>query len=343
MPADGSSTAEKVKVTVCIITYQRPEGLKRLLEGLNKLAFDKCKVPELEVIVVDNDVAGSAYKVCEETRSASNWSLKYFVEPRRGIPYARNKAVASAQEGHPDFIAFIDDDEVPERSWLDELLYVQHLYQADVVAGPVLPHFTVPVAPWVKQGRFFERRRMLTGTLIEWAGTGNVLVRSEVFEKMGESFDERLVLSGGEDSTFFWRVHRRGYKLVWADEALAYEWLPKSRANVGWLLRRAYRVGNINSRPPDLKREPSIAERANLAAEAIRRTAKGLLELRQSLVIRQSVVVKPREPVIANIEISVRLRHVKVVRGLRHISYSAGMLAGLVGMRYEEYRRTHRV
>ncbi len=38
MAASGGSRTEKMKVTVCIITYQRPEGLKRLLEGLNKLS-----------------------------------------------------------------------------------------------------------------------------------------------------------------------------------------------------------------------------------------------------------------------------------------------------------------
>ena len=334
---------------MCIITYKRPEGLKRLLEGLNKLAFNKCKAPELEVIVVDNDAAGSACKFCEETRLGSNWSLKYFIEPRRGIPYARNKAVACAREGHADFVAFIDDDEVPDLSWLDALLYVQRLYQADVVAGPVLPHFTVPVAPWVTQGKFFHRRRMPTGTPVEWAGTGNVLVRSEVFEKMGEIFDERLALSGGEDERFFRRVHYAGYKLMWADEALVYEWVPKSRTSVRWLLRRAYRSGNVYSRfiaplgPTGFDIEPSITEQANLAMEVIKRTTKQLLRLRRSLVIRRSVVVKPRSEVIVDIQLMVQLRRDRFVRRLLRVSYGVGMLTGMVGIGYEEYRRTHRV
>src|SRR4051812_32400584 len=114
-----------MKICVGIITYQRPEGLKRLLEGLNRLASDKCEAPSLEVIVVDNDPAGPACTFVEEASSDLNWPLKCFVEPRRGIPYARNALVARAQEENADFIAFIDDDEVPEPFWLDELLYVQ--------------------------------------------------------------------------------------------------------------------------------------------------------------------------------------------------------------------------
>src|SRR5215218_7475135 len=142
---------KNMKVAVCIITYRRPKGLKRLIESLNKLTFDKCKAPNLQVIVVDNDPAGLAYEFCEGISSDLNWPLKRSVEPRRGIPYARNKAVACAQEEHVDFIAFIDDDEVPEPSWLDELLYIQELYGADVTAGPVSPHFTRPVASWMKK------------------------------------------------------------------------------------------------------------------------------------------------------------------------------------------------
>ena len=30
-----------MRVAVCVITYRRPEGLKRLLNGLNELVFDK--------------------------------------------------------------------------------------------------------------------------------------------------------------------------------------------------------------------------------------------------------------------------------------------------------------
>jgi hypothetical protein len=73
-----------MKVAVYVITYLRPEGLKRLLEGLNRSTFDKCaETPVLELIVVDNDSSGLACAFCEEMRPDLRWPLRCFVEARR--------------------------------------------------------------------------------------------------------------------------------------------------------------------------------------------------------------------------------------------------------------------
>ena len=116
-----------MEVAVCVITYRRPEGLKRLLESLNALTF-QAQALDLRVVVVENDETGLAQRVCNDVRSTLRWPLEYHVEPQRGIPFARNKAVAVAKQT-ADFIAFIDDDEVPDAGWRINTLD-RHLFSA---------------------------------------------------------------------------------------------------------------------------------------------------------------------------------------------------------------------
>lgn len=308
-----------MRVAVCVITYRRPEGLRRLLNGLNELVFNKSPLPDLEIVVVDNDPTGSAQAFCEAARPNLRWPIRYCIEPRRGIPYARNRAIALAGSD-VDFVAFVDDDEVPKPSWMDELLHVQRSYEADVVYGAVLPYFEDDVPAWVVKGQFFEhpfvRARYPTGHPLELADTNNVLVSSEVLRGMDHLFDERFALTGGSDTHFFMRVFRAGHRIVWAGEAMVYDWVPRSRANARWVLQRAYRYGNTRSLC-ELDLEPSAPGRVMPAAKGVGRIVQGLLLIPVSLV---------------------RGRHA-LVRALHKICYGAGRLAGVVGVQYEEYRR----
>ncbi len=318
------STTVSTQVAVCIATCRRPEGLRRLLTALDGQSFQRAGEISLRVVVVDNDLEASAQDICEQERETLRWSLEYQHEPRRGISQTRNRSVAAALGLGVEFLAFIDDDEVPQPDWLDELLRVQREYEADVVGGPVLPYFYEPVPEWVLKGKFFEqffeRPRYPTGRPIELTGAGNVLVRAEVFEKMGEIFDERIGLIGGEDTIFFSRVYQAGYRMFWADEALAYEWTPAARTNVKWLLKRAYRLGN--SRSMLEKYGEDIGLRARLV-----RLTKGGGRIAQGLAL--TVVAVPLLPLTG--------RHV-LVKALQHVCRGSGMLMGLAGVLYEEYK-----
>ncbi len=109
-------------LAVCALTYRRPEGLARLLDGLAGLAFSG-EPPELRIIIVDNDPDRSARAFCDERARSFPWPLEYRHEPTPGIAPARNAALEAARGA--DWIAFIDDDEVPEQAWLDSLIQAQ--------------------------------------------------------------------------------------------------------------------------------------------------------------------------------------------------------------------------
>ncbi len=297
--------------TICITTYQRPRGLARLLD-----AIDELEIPrgwDFDVIVVDNDVEGSARPTVED---AGNRQVRYVLEPERGIAQARNRALAEARTS---WVAFLDDDEWPEPSWWRRLIEVQSQSGADVVIGPSEPIFEADPPDWIREGRFFERERFPTGTEIpSWrARTSGVLIRRSCFEKLGERpFDARLRLAGGEDIRFFKDVEDLGARIVWADDAIVNEFVPATRSNAKWLLRRAFRIGNSRS-------VALLLDGASLTRR-LKRMTRGLIDIGIGVVLLVGARTKARR-----------------MTSIAQSALGLGLIAGAMGLRYDEYVVIH--
>jgi len=222
-------------ISVCICSYKRPELLAKLLTSLEDQ--DSTGIFTYSVVVVDNDQMGSAEKTVEDFRMRSSISISYHIEQEQNIALARNKAVANANS---DFIAFIDDDELPEKTWLVSLYMTCIDYHADGVLGPVVPYYEVDAPEWVVRGKFFERPSHRTGEVLHWINTrtGNVLLRRGIFDN-GENLFMEQFGRGGEDTDFFRRMIGKGFRFVWCEEAPVYEAVTAQRCRRSFLLRRA--------------------------------------------------------------------------------------------------------
>jgi succinoglycan biosynthesis protein ExoM len=302
-----------VKVAVCAATCGRPASLGRLLDSLERLTFGSVQ-PDPLVIVVDNDPAGSARALVESRKASFRWPLLYEAEPRRNIALARNRAVDVAIRSGAELVAFIDDDEVASPGWLEALLAVRIRDGAPIVAGPVLPVYEAGVPGWVIRGGFFDLPRHPTGTRVRMAFTGNVLIARECLEGPIRRFDPAFGRTGGGDSHFFMRAVRENRPIVWADEAIVEELVPRSRATAGWILRRAYRVGN----------RTTACERALLPGRLwiFPRVAKALGRIAEGLVLLLPTALAGRAPALGS---------------LRKVAYGFGCLTGLAGVSYAEY------
>jgi succinoglycan biosynthesis protein ExoM len=221
-------------IAVCICTYKRPALLLRLLAELDRQETEGRFT--LSAVVVDNDETESALPAIEQFRAASSIPVKYLVEKQRGIAFARNKVVASA-EG--DYLAFIDDDEFPVRRWLVTLLENCNKYGVSGVLGPVRRHFDQEPPKWIAKSQLYERRINPTGTPVEWkeARTGNVLIRRSILPADEPPF--RTEFRMGEDQDFFRRMMERGHKFIWSSDAIAYEVVPPQRWDRVYILRKA--------------------------------------------------------------------------------------------------------
>ena len=237
---------EKHHISVCVCTYKRPrllEGLLRALDGQENGGLF-----EYSIVVVDNDHSESARQTVESQINQSRLAIHYFIEPQQNIAMARNKAIANS---NGDFVAFIDDDELPDSRWLLHLYRALTLFETAGVLGPVLPRFEVPPPSWVLKGRFFERPTYFSGHFLHWARTrtGNCLLRSDIFEG-GDGWFQPKFGSGGEDRDFFKRMIVRGHVFVWCNEAPLHEAVPPERWKKGIMLKRALLRGKMtyNSR-----------------------------------------------------------------------------------------------
>lgn len=265
-------------VSICICTFRRPAGLRRLLASLARL---DAATPPREIIVVDNDAAASGEPSVRAAR-AEGLEVHYVVEPQRGIARARNRSVAPARG---EFVAFIDDDEEADPLWLARLYDGVTGRGADGGIGPVLPVFPPCTPAWLIDGGFFDRPRPPTGTVLmnRQCRTGNALVRRNLLAALPGPFEERLALTGGEDTFLFHRlVAVDGRRIVAVDDAIVREHLSPARVRVRWLLWRRFVVGVSGARlytstVPIDQREPW--QRVRALRGAIRLGVEGMVLL----------------------------------------------------------------
>jgi glycosyltransferase involved in cell wall biosynthesis len=230
-------------ICVCICTFRRPELLARLLARLLELQRGS-DLFTFSCVVIDNDENGSAMAVVSSFKNLGRLEFSYQCEPERNFAVVRNRAVRAA---NGDYIAFIDDDEIPDRDWLLRLLETCCAHDCDGVLGPVRPYFEKRPPRWLKKSRLCHRPAHPTGLVLDWQQTrsGNVLLRREIFETGGIWFDPAY-RTGGEDVDFFKRAIAAGRKFVWCEEAPAYELVPSERMRLAYHLRRALLQGAIS-------------------------------------------------------------------------------------------------
>jgi glycosyltransferase involved in cell wall biosynthesis len=232
-------------VAVCICTYKRPHLLKPLLEKLGQQ--ETGSLFTYSIIVSDNDQLRSAESVVTGFGAGSSVSVNYCVEPHQNIALARNKAIENATG---DFVAFIDDDELPPQDWLLTLFKACTKYNVDGALGPVKPFFQKGAPKWVVKGKFYTRPSYPTGLVIDWrkGRTGNVLLKREIFAPGDQPF--RPEFRVGEDQDFFRRMIEKGHSFIWCDEAVAYEVVPPIRWKRTFMLKRALLRGRTSLAHP---------------------------------------------------------------------------------------------
>lgn len=226
-----------LRLTVAICTKDRPEYLRRCLRSLLDLREQHDDlVSEWDILVVDNAPSDSQTK----DLVASLPHVRYVAEARPGLNFARNRAL---REANGDLLAYLDDDVVVDRHWLQGLWDGwSENPDAGAFTGQVLPLALETEAQvlFERRGGFrhgFEKVRYTQSTPsgddgflypcrtgIFGVGCNMAFRRQALFEIGGfdEALDTGRPLPGGGDHDIFYRVIRAGFPLVYEPSYLVF-------------------------------------------------------------------------------------------------------------------------
>ena len=128
-------------ISVAIRTFNGAQRLPQVLTALQR----QIRVDSLcwEVIVVDNNSTDSTAKLIRHYQAT--WQicpLRYVLETRQGASYARQRAISEAKGG---WIAFLDDDNVPDENWVSAAYqFAQAHPRAAAFGGQIHPQYESP-------------------------------------------------------------------------------------------------------------------------------------------------------------------------------------------------------
>jgi GT2 family glycosyltransferase len=219
--------------SIIVPTYQRPQTLEILLESLRSLDFAK---EAFEVIVVDD---GGTSQLESLRSRAGDLNLRLVTQAHTGPARARNRGAACAVG---QYLAFTDDDCLPDRNWLNELLAVLQRFPEHLVGGWIL-NFAVdnPFSSAAQQisdymHSYFNASPTRSASFFP---SSNIAVSARRFRSVG-GFHAGFPMAAGEDREFCHRWLRLGHSMTFAPAAIVYH---NHRLTLAGYWRQQFRYG----------------------------------------------------------------------------------------------------
>jgi glycosyltransferase involved in cell wall biosynthesis len=236
---------ERTTVSVVVITFDRPDDLRRCLRCIRAQSSERM----VEVVVVDNHPSSSLTPPVVEEFDG----VRLVEEQRQGAGYARNAGILASTG---EIVVMVDDDvEVPP-DWLEKLIAPLRRNDVAAVTGNVLPLHLETRSQQLFEiygglSRGFERRefdagwfeRSRWGVPTWWlGGTANAAFRSSLFRDptvglLIESLGPGMPAGVGEDTYLFYKILKAGHTIVY--EPNAYVW-HRHRRDMAELRRQLY-------------------------------------------------------------------------------------------------------
>ncbi|WP_138494608.1 glycosyltransferase [Paenibacillus pinistramenti] len=243
-------------LSIVICTYNRAVLLRKTLESLKQLSG----LEHAEVIVVDNRSTDNTAEMVEEFISQGGLQApcRYVFEQTQGLSAARNAGIAASKG---EIVAFLDDDAIPAPDWIEVIgSTFSSRPEAAAMGGKIHPLFESERPGWLSGP--FE----LPYTIVDLGDSikeyppslhpygANMAMRKSVFDQAMFPLElgrrGQLLLSG-EETWVFDQIRRSGGKIIYHPRMEVEHFVPSSRLNKEWIMKRYYFQGISNG----MKRE----------------------------------------------------------------------------------------
>jgi glycosyltransferase involved in cell wall biosynthesis len=243
-----------IKITAIVCTYNRSQKLAATIESL----FAQTLPQSLgwEILVVDNNSSDDTRRVVERLQRMYPERVRYLIESQQGVSHSRNTGI---RESRGEVLAFIDDDEIADMAWLQNL--TANLFSGEWAGagGRVLPLWDVARPQWLS-----AQSPLISGPLASFdlhQGSGpmtetpfgaNMAFRREVFEKYG-SFRTDLGRVGtstisNEDTELGRRLLAAGQRLRYERSAITFHPVDEARLRPEYFLTWWFNKGRSDIR-----------------------------------------------------------------------------------------------
>lgn len=238
-----------LKMTVAICTYNRAHYLPRLI---NSIRQQTCPI-SFEILVVNNNSSDNTEEVLRELAQLEDVALRFVTEVKQGIVHARNRAIEESLESA--YLAFIDDDEIPDSNWLNAAVDALDREEAECVGGEI--RISLPVSghpPWLDKELLPFLGEVKNGPEPFWitdpstpVWSGNVAYKTSIFCD-GLRFDHRYdrqghVVGGGSDEIMFNEFLDRGFRIRYRPDMIIEHLVERWRLKRRYFLALHYKAG----------------------------------------------------------------------------------------------------
>lgn len=238
---------EDIDIVVTLPTFRRPDHLIRTLDTLKAQKTEK----RFAVIVIENEAEKrEGAEVAAPLFADGTYRGMLIVESHRGNCNAYNAGWLTAMTCFPNFkyILVIDDDELANPMWIENMVSAAGRFDASLVGGPQYPVFEKPNSQqWAKHPVFMPPYTK-TGAVPIIYSSGNLLIARPVLEAIGYPFlDLMFNFTGGGDSDFVGRSKAKGFRIAWCAEGIVRETIPARRLEGDWIRARGLRNGVLST------------------------------------------------------------------------------------------------